>query len=130
MQPLIDQQRIVWLWPDKDGREEWQEVGDKLGYDNCRLYTHFFDTCWREEDGDKADVADIAIRMMTTGDTPRREQPKAEPKQVGQIITEVVQDDTPFMDIDELQDPRLRMWREVLRQRYKSKHQKNNDQEN
>jgi len=130
MQPLIDQQRIVWLWPDKDGREEWQEVCDKLGYDNCRLYTHFFDTCWREEDGDKADVADIAIRMMTTGDTPRREQPKAEPKQVGQIITEVVQDDTPFMDIDELQDPRLRMWREVLRQRYKSKHQKKNDQEN
>ena len=124
MQPLIDQKRIVWLWPDKDGREEWQEVADKLGYDNCRVYTHFFDTCWREEDGDKADVADIAIRMMTTGDTPRREQPKAEPKQVGQIITEVVADDTPFMDIDELQDPRLRMWREVLRQRYKSKHHK------
>ena len=68
MQPLIDQGRIVWLWPDKDGREEWQEVCDKLGYDNCRLYTHFFDTCWREEDGDKADVADIAIRMMTTGE--------------------------------------------------------------
>ena len=74
-------------------------------------------------------MADIAIRMMTTGDVPRQ-QPKSEPRQVGQIITEVVQDDTPFMDIDELQDPRLRMWREVLRQRYKSKHQKKNDQEN
>jgi hypothetical protein len=65
MQPLIDQGRTVWLWPDKDGREEWQEVSDKLGYDKCRVYTQFFDSCWREEDGPKADVADIAIRMMS-----------------------------------------------------------------
>ena len=70
-QPLIDQGRTVWLWPDKDGRDAWQEVADKLGYDRCRVYTHFFDTCWTEEDGDKADVADIAIRMMRTGDKPR-----------------------------------------------------------
>lgn len=72
MQPLIDQGRTVWLWPDKDGREAWQEVCDKLGYDKCRVYTHFFDTCWTEADGDKADVADIAIRMMRTCDKPRQ----------------------------------------------------------
>ena len=71
LQPLIDQGRTIWLWPDKDGTEAWQEVCDKLGYDHCRVYTHFFDTCWTEEDGDKADVADIAIRMMTTGEGPR-----------------------------------------------------------
>ena len=71
-QPIIDQGRTIWLWPDKDGQKGWQEVADKLGYDKCRVYTHFFDTCWREEDGDKADVADIAIRMMRTGDKPRQ----------------------------------------------------------
>ena len=71
MQPLIDQGRTVWLWPDKDGRDDWQQVADKLGYDKCRVYTHFFDTCWTEADGDKADVADIAIRLMRTGDKPR-----------------------------------------------------------
>ena len=71
LQPLIDQGRTIWLWPDKDGREAWQEVCDKLGYDKCRVYTHFFDTCWTEDDGDKADIADIAIRMMRTGDKPR-----------------------------------------------------------
>ena len=71
LQPLIDQGRTIWLWPDKDGRDDWQEVCDKLGYDHCRLYTQFFDTCWREEDGDKADIADIAIRMMRTGEGPR-----------------------------------------------------------
>ena len=71
LQPLIDQGRTIWLWPDKDGRDDWQEVCDKLGYDKCRVYTHFFDTCWTEADGMKADVADIAIRMMRTGDKPR-----------------------------------------------------------
>ena len=71
-QPLIDQGRTIWLWPDKDGRDAWQEVCDKLGYDHCRVYTHFFDTCWTEADGDKADIADIAIRMMTTGEKPRQ----------------------------------------------------------
>ena len=71
LQPLIDQGRTIWLWPDKDGRDDWQQVCDKLGYDHCRVYTHFFDTCWTEADGDKADIADIAIRMMTTGDKPR-----------------------------------------------------------
>ena len=27
-------------------------------------------------------------------------------------------DDEPFIDQDELQDPRVRMWREIMRQRY------------
>jgi hypothetical protein len=121
LQPLIDQGRTIWLWPDKDGRDDWQDVADKLGYDKCRVYTHFFDTCWREEDGDKADVADIAIRMMRTGDKPRKAEPdvKHEPVLIGDIETWVVgKSDEPFLDKDELQDPRVRMWREILRQRY------------
>jgi hypothetical protein len=121
LQPLIDQGRTIWLWPDKDGRDDWQDVADKLGYDKCRVYTNFFDTCWREEDGDKADVADIAIRMMRTGDKPRKAEPdvKHEPVLIGDIETWVVgKSDEPFLDKDELQDPRVRMWREILRQRY------------
>lgn len=128
LQPLIDQGRTIWLWPDKDGREAWQEVADKLGYDLCRVYTHFFDTCWREEDGDKADVADIAIRMMRTGDKPRQTTgegqgatPANDPVKIGNIITEiwsVGNSDEPFLDPEELADPRIRMWRETLRQRY------------
>ena len=129
IQPLIDQGRTIWLWPDKDGREAWQEVADKLGYDLCRVYTHFFDTCWREEDGDKADVADIAIRMMRTGDKPRHDRettesrPKSdrittEPVKIGEIITHIIDDDQPFIDPEELADPRLRWMRETLRQRY------------
>ena len=143
LQPLIDQGRIIWLWPDKDGREAWQEVCDKLGYDNCRLYTHFFDTCWREEDGDKADVADIAIRMMRTGEGPRESEERRvkseefatatatahEPVRIGTIIANIIADDTPFIDPEELADPRLRMWRETLRQRYNFNKRKRNGKE-
>ena len=64
MQPLIDQGRRVWLWPDKDGIDKWQEVADKLGSDQVQVYTKFFDTCWIPEDGDKADAADITIRIL------------------------------------------------------------------
>ena len=64
MQPLIDQGRTVWLWPDKDGVKGWQEVADKLGSDKVQVYTKFFDACWEPEDGDKADIADIAVRML------------------------------------------------------------------
>ena len=142
LQPLIDQGRTIWLWPDKDGRDDWQEVCDKLGYDRCRVYTHFFDTCWREEDGDKADVADIAIRMIRTGDKPRHDRdttesrPKSdrittEPVKIGNIITEiwsVGNSDEPFLDPEELADPRIRMWRETLRQRYNF-NKRHNDRE-
>jgi hypothetical protein len=122
-------------------------VCDKLGYDNCRVYTHFFDTCWREEDGDKADVADIAIRMMTTGEKPRRTTgegqgateknaqaavgsgaiPAHEPVKIGDIITEVWNTDEPFLDPIELADPRVRMCRDILRQRYNFNKTRNNE---
>lgn len=170
-QPLIDQGRTVWLWPDKDGRDDWQQVADKLGYDNCRVYTHFFDTCWTEADGDKADVADIAIRMMRTGDKPRHTTgegqgataksqeavlplgapPAPTPESIAlQFKPDGVTDeewlehsaimraikewqlthaeDEPFLDSDEMRDPRLRRDRDILRQAYNFNKRKSNDQ--
>ena len=171
LQPLIDQGRTIWLWPDKDGREAWQEVCDKLGYDKCRVYTHFFDTCWTDADGDKADIADIAIRMMTTGEKPRQSRevtgdhgksrditgegqgatdqyaaarlyhgatlpPKpdnvtdeewAEHLAIMKAIGDydiIHPGDEPFMPEDEIIDPRLRMWREILRRQYSGKRNK------
>ena len=149
LQPLIDQGRTIWLWPDKDGRDEWKTVCDKLGYDKCRVYTHFFDTCWTPADGDKADIADIAIRMMTTGEKPRDESEEESEgqvhdsknqatcphdsatchtdsdhleimKQIGEYVA-VHPDGEPFLPEDEMADPRLRLWREILRQRYNFK---------
>jgi hypothetical protein len=137
LQPLIDQGKTIWLWPDKDGREAWQEVADKLGYDKCRVYTHFFDTCWTEADGDKADVADIAIRMMRTGEGPRQETNTGDgqgatdvraaacsaptPDTIQRAIDEwklAHPNDEPILEEIEMTDPRVRMWREILRQQY------------
>ena len=134
MQPLIDQGRRVWLWPDKDGIDKWQEVADKLGSEQVQVYTKFFDACWVPEDGDKADAADIAIRMMRNPDfKPRDVEDKAtekhEPVKVCDIITQVVTSDEPFIDSIELQDPRVRQWREILRQRYNFNKRKRNDKE-
>ena len=144
MQPLIDQGRTVWLWPDKDGVQEWQQVADKLGSDKVQVYTRFFETYWREEDGQKADCADIIIRMMTKGDQPREVKHTGDPQSTTEIIAtasdqsgvnsaatpetqtiagidcEVVEwnTDEPFLDPEEYIDPRVREWREILRQRY------------
>ena len=158
MQPLIDQGRKVWLWPDKDGVKGWQELADKLGSDNVQVYTKFFDACWEPEDGDKADIADIAVRMLyhpewvprevkqqgaietnatasdqsgaTPATTPDPERPSdvlpeewREHKAIMQAIQtwkleHVGEEDAPFLDPEELADPRLRMWRELLRQKY------------
>jgi hypothetical protein len=120
MQPLIDQGRKVWLWPDKDGVTAWQEVADKLGSDQVKVYTRFLDSCWTEDDGPKADAADIAIRMMQHPEfKPREVKPddKHEPILIGDIVTHIVDDGEPFVDPIELQDPRVHRWREILRQK-------------
>lgn len=130
MQVLIDQGRKVWLWPDKDGIEKWREVADKLGSEQVQVYTKFFDACWVPEDGDKADAADIAIRMMRHPEFKPRDPDdnateKREPVKIGDIIAHVVDSDEPFIDPIELADPLVHQWREILRQRYNFKHNQN-----
>ena len=148
MQPLIDQGRQVWLWPDKDGVKGWQDVADKLGSEKVNVYTKFFDACWIEEDGPKADVADIAIRMLRNPDWRPRDiktevsvlpSPPLPPapegvseddwrkhlatmKSIADYETahpELI--DEPFADVDEMLDPRLHHMREIIRIRYNFK---------
>ena len=148
MQPLIDQGRQVWLWPDKDGVKGWQDVADKLGSEKVQVYTKFFDACWIEEDGPKADVADIAIRMLRNPDWRPRDikteasvppSPPLPPapegvsedewrkhldtmKSIADYETahpELI--DEPFADVDEMLDPRLHHMREIIRLRYNFK---------
>ena len=155
MQPLIDQGRQVWLWPDKDGVEGWNEVADKLGSPNVQVYTKFFDACWIEEDGPKADIADIAVRMLyhpdwmpreIKTDEPKAVEPEAEPlppkpdgisdeewrkhldimRQIGNYEL-AHPNDEPFLDAEELRDSRLHQWRETLRQRYNFNKTKRNE---
>ena len=158
MQPLIDQGRKVWLWPDKDGVEGWQELADKLGSPNVQVYTKFFDACWEPEDGDKADIADIAVRMLYHPEWKPRdigdgqgatEQSATASDQSGATlppppdgITDeewaehlanlkqisdydiINPQDEPIIDPEELRDPRLHQWREILRRAYPGKRKK------
>lgn len=130
MQPLIDQGRTVWLWPDRDGIEQWQQVCAKLGADNVRVYTDFFRTHYvSEDDGPKADIADITIRIMGGGRLP--DQQTSDGRQTdqhtggGQGATPATMpaptDDAPFLDPVEMADPRVREWREKMRRAYPGK---------
>lgn len=128
MQPLIDQGRRVWLWPDKDGVDGWQEVADKLGSDQVQVYTKFFDACWESEDGDKADIADIAIRMLYHPDWVPREIKKDGEHVATENNAEAASDhgatsepshgalnsDEPFLDPEVIRDPRILEWRQKL----------------
>jgi hypothetical protein len=117
----IAEGRNIYLWPDKDGVQEWQQVADKLGSEKVQVYTRFFETCWRECDGPKADCADIIIRMMTKGDQPREPEPKNdETVSVAGIDCVPVEwnTDEPFLDPEEYIDPRVREWREILRNKF------------
>ena len=118
MQVLIDQGRKVWLWPDKDGIKQWREVVDKLGSANVQVYTKFFDACWREEDGPKADAADIAMRLMIHPETKRIAEHKNKPEQKP---IEPPQSDEPFLDPEEMADPRLHWMRQRMRDSHRPK---------
>lgn len=120
MQPLIDQGRTVWLWPDKDGVEAWQEMAEKLGSDKVRVYTRFFDTCWRDHDGPKADAADIILRMMRNGDQPDEPESATGNHSGADQATGMVEwnTDEPFLDPEEIVNPMVHQWRETLRLRY------------
>lgn len=64
LQPLIDEGRKIWLWPDKDGEAKWRKFLDDIKYDKIAIYNKFLTECWAEADGDKADIADIIVRTL------------------------------------------------------------------
>jgi hypothetical protein len=150
LRPLIESGRRVWVWPDKDGVEKWREKVNHLLSDRFSIYVGFFDRYWIEADGKKADIADIQLRLLCHPETDRQakadyelrnkqkseQQPECpegvDPELWAEHLLTIkalkewqqmnLNDiDAPFIDPEELRDPRLHQWRETLRQRYKSK---------
>lgn len=85
MKPLIDQKRRIILYPDRDGIEKWRIKAEQLHYDRVTLDTTPVTKWWKPEDGEKADIADVVIRMineskpLTTVADVEREMPSAKP---------------------------------------------------
>ena len=128
LRPMIDSGRRVWVWPDKDGVEKWKAKVGHLINDRFGIYTRFFDKYWTEEDGPKADLADINLRMLCHPETIKEQTAKNDPKDKDLGLIEWNSDE-PFLDPIEMQDPRVHQWREILRQRYNfNKSRKQNEQ--
>ena len=66
LKPLIDQGRRIILYPDRDGIDKWRKKVDSIGYDRLSIDTDPVLKWWRPEDGEKADIADVVVRMLNT----------------------------------------------------------------
>jgi hypothetical protein len=64
LQPLIDQQRHIILYPDRDGIEKWKMKAEQMHYDRLAIDTEPVTKWWKPEDGEKADIADVVVRML------------------------------------------------------------------
>ena len=130
LQPLIDQGRRVWLWPDKDGVEDWKQKCEHLLSDRVSITTRYLEENWVPDDGEKADVADIILRLIKRPDTyvKRTAQKVDVPTDLDNIKAWVeTHGDEPFIDPEELANPRVAMWREIIRRRYNFNKTKNNE---
>ena len=85
MKPIIDQGRKVVLYPDRDGIAKWKTKAKQIGYDQIHVDTDPVLKWWRERDGDKADIADVVVRIlnerkpMTTIEEVKTAMPQAAP---------------------------------------------------
>lgn len=64
LRPLIEANRKIVLYPDRDGVERWQEAARQIGYKNMSVNSDPVRKWWTPEDGDKADIADIILRAI------------------------------------------------------------------
>ena len=63
LQPLIDRGRYIVLYPDHDGFDEWKAAAKRIGYNRLSVSSKIL-TEWLPMDGEKADIADIVLRML------------------------------------------------------------------
>ena len=70
IQVLIEQDRDIVVYPDKDGSKAWAERTLQLiketGYKKLKVNPTIISNQWQPCDGPKADIADITIRKMET----------------------------------------------------------------
>ena len=62
--PLIAERRRIIFYPDRDGIDLWKQKVEQLHYDRATIDSTPVLKWWRPEDGPKADIADVVIRIM------------------------------------------------------------------
>ena len=64
LQPIIDEKRRIILYPDRDGIDKWRIKAEQMHYDRMTINAKPVTEWWNPQDGDKADIADVVIRMI------------------------------------------------------------------
>lgn len=64
LKPYIERKRQIVLYPDHDGIDQWKEKAKAIKYPHMHVNTDIVTKWWSEEDGQKADIADILIRLL------------------------------------------------------------------
>ena len=83
LKPIIDRGRRIVLLPDRDGIEKWKVKAEQMHYERMTIDTKPVTEWWKSEDGEKADIADVVIRIINnstelkTIDQVRKEMPQA-----------------------------------------------------
>lgn len=72
LKPIIEQGRNIIIYPDRDGIEKWQRKADQLRYNRLKVDTTIVTKYWKPEDGEKADIADVVLRIIDSHKTIRR----------------------------------------------------------
>ena len=67
LEPFIKTGRYITLFPDRDGRPQWKDKLDTIDYKKLRYNDELVTKYWQEEDGEKADIADIIVRWVMQG---------------------------------------------------------------
>ena len=70
LKPLLDQKRRIILYPDRDGVTAWKQKADALNYSAISVDDQPVTKWWREQDGNKADIADVVVRMINQSSPP------------------------------------------------------------
>ena len=66
LKPLIDQGRKIILYPDRDGIDKWRVKAEQMHYDRLSIDTEPVTKWWLPEDGEKADIADVVVRIINS----------------------------------------------------------------
>ena len=85
LKPITSQGRQIVLFPDRDGVDKWRAKEEQLGYRNLVLDCLPVQKWWKPQDGEKADIADVVVRIlnerkpMTSIDEVKATMPQAAP---------------------------------------------------
>lgn len=79
LKPIIQQKRNIILYPDRDGVKAWKDKAKELNYDRVQVDDRPVTEWWIPEDGPKADIADVVVRLTNS-------------KRIYKTVDEVIED--------------------------------------